>query len=137
MFFAEHFLQMAQCCQTFGAAKEKRVYLDQTKLLALLLFENPDYQQSARDLVEEINKLRAVDVVVTTMNLGPETPKRNNTDQPMFTSFIHGRPSTVVEEYEPNNNNVVEAEIHTQKSMLKNGVSANGEDKKNVEMTAF
>ncbi|XP_058791919.1 uncharacterized protein LOC131664651 [Phymastichus coffea] len=124
MFFAEYFLEMAQCCQNYSDAHQKRVYLDQAKLLALLLFENPKYKQHARNLAEKINSLRVVGVIVKPTNLGPETPKRN-ADQPIFIGslknrYTHDRRNIVTEENETNNNNLTEIEIHTgQKSVLK------------------
>ncbi|XP_076285469.1 uncharacterized protein LOC143211565 [Lasioglossum baleicum] len=76
-FFIQHFIQMADRCNQYGACREKALYLDHADRLATLLFEEPRYKDNVRSHRDKINVLRKKTPRTWSQNDGPETPKRN------------------------------------------------------------
>lgn len=76
-FFIQHFIQIADRCNEYGACRMKALYLDHADRLSVLLFEEPRYREHARSHRDKINVLRKKNPRSRSQNYGPETPKRN------------------------------------------------------------
>lgn len=86
-FFIQHFIQMADRCNQYGACREKALYLDHAERLATLLFEEPRYKDRVRSHRDKINVLRKKQPRSWAQNEGPETPKRNAESAVYVSSF--------------------------------------------------
>ncbi|XP_016844817.1 uncharacterized protein LOC107982055 [Nasonia vitripennis] len=91
IFFAKHFIRMADSCTTKGAAHQKKVYLNQARLLGLLLLhESPDHKSEARKILDEVRSQRGSPVQTPDLPAQPITPRRN-ADEPLYAGTLRDR----------------------------------------------
>lgn len=121
---------MAHSCEQLGTGHRRRVYLDQTRLLGLLLRDDPEHATTARRLLRAVHDCDvAAGSGAAELRSGPapKTPKRNAAPDPPVFAIRTPRDRYGVYDTLPE-----EVEVHAEVSSSTTGVLRN---RPNVETT--